>query len=87
MDYIEVTCRFPISQENTDRVISVLSDNGFDGFVEEEEHLLAYIPARNFEPGLLTSLKFPFDPPLQMTFSVRHVSQQNWNQVAFQPHQ
>jgi ribosomal protein L11 methyltransferase len=81
MDYIEVTCRFPISQENTDRVISVMSDNGFDGFVEEEEHLLAYIPARNFEPGLLTSLKFPFDPPLQLTFSVRHVSKQNWNQL------
>ena len=81
MDYIEVTCRFPISQESTDRVISVLSDNGFDGFVEEEEHLLAYIPARNFEPGLLTSLEFPFDPPLHLTFSARHISEQNWNQL------
>lgn len=79
MDYIEVTCHFPVSQETTEILTSVLSALGFEGFLEEEDHLVAYIPKQNFTPELLDPLKFPGDLPFTVRFSVQHIAEQNWN--------
>ena len=36
------------NQEETDKLIALLSEQGFDGFVEEEDMLTAFIPEFNF---------------------------------------
>lgn len=81
MDYIEVTCHFPASQEATDWIISVLSSRGFEGFIEEAGLVQAYIPASEFDPGMLASLEFTFDPPENLNFTIKRVGEQNWNQL------
>jgi ribosomal protein L11 methyltransferase len=81
MEYIEVTCHFPASQETTDRIISVLSSTGFEGFIEEAGLLQAYIPASEFEPGMLAALEFTFDQPQNLNITIRPIAEQNWNQL------
>ncbi|MDD5507935.1 MAG: 50S ribosomal protein L11 methyltransferase [Bacteroidales bacterium] len=81
MDYIEVTCHFPASQETTDRMISVLASVGFEGFVEEAGHLQAYIPTSVFEPGMLDLLNFTVDPPEDLEITIKRIAEQNWNQL------
>ncbi len=80
MDYVEVTCNFPSSQVRVDLLISALFAIGFEGFVEEKDHLLAYIPASYFEPRLLNTLCFPDDPPLKVNLTTRYIKEENWNQ-------
>ena len=81
MDYIEVTCHFPVSQETSDRIISVLASRGFEGFIEEAGHLQAYIPAFGFEPGMLESLNFTVDLPEDLVITIKRIAEQNWNQL------
>ncbi|MBP6978327.1 MAG: 50S ribosomal protein L11 methyltransferase [Bacteroidales bacterium] len=80
MDYVEVTCHVPISQEAREIVTSVLASLGFEGFLEEADELMAYIPADKYNPGLLDSIRFTGDQPLSFQYSVRTVAEQNWNQ-------
>lgn len=81
MDYIEVTFHFPVSQETADRLISVLASGGFEGFIEEEGCLKAYIPVSEFKPGMLESLEFTVDPPENLDITIEHIAEQNWNQL------
>ncbi|HOW26366.1 MAG TPA: 50S ribosomal protein L11 methyltransferase [Bacteroidales bacterium] len=80
MDYIEVTCHFPALQETTDRIISILSSRGFEGFIEEAGRVQAYIPATDFDQRMLASLKPTGDPPVNIRFTIRRIGEQNWNQ-------
>jgi len=49
VDYIELTCEKPRSEEQLEILIAELAELGFESFTEEADHLLAYIPekARN----------------------------------------
>ncbi len=80
MDYIEVTCHFLTSPETLEMVTSVLASAGFEGFLEEEDRLQAYIPAPEFKPGLLESIKFPGGQSFHVHFSIHRITEQNWNQ-------
>lgn len=88
MDYIELTCRFPFSAQNAERVISMLVAVGFEGFIEESDHIRAYIPAEAYQPLLLESIANLGIRSLKVEFSAQILMEQNWNQdweSAFQP--
>lgn len=88
MDYIELTCRFPFSAENAERMISTLAAIGFEGFIEESDHIKAYIPADAYQPLLLESISTQGTKLFKVEFSAQIITEQNWNQEwesAFRP--
>ncbi len=54
MDYIELRCEKPQSEEQLEILIAELAELGFESFTEEEDHLLAYIPEKEFSDELLS---------------------------------
>lgn len=73
-----------ISNEQSDLLIALLNEIGFDGFEEEERNLKAFIPENNFDKSLLQQSI----GPLQISFSETIIEETNWNQVwesSFEP--
>ncbi|MFA9389889.1 MAG: 50S ribosomal protein L11 methyltransferase [Prolixibacteraceae bacterium] len=69
----------PDNQENRDILIALLSEKGFESFVETEENIEAYIPE-----DLHLSVKidqFEMILPFKITFEMELIPDQNWNEV------
>lgn len=71
-------------QEIKDILIALLTDSGYEGFVEDRTELLAYIQEDQFSsPGLAELLE-----PFALEFSTETIAQRNWNaewEAGFQP--
>ncbi|MFM8591584.1 MAG: 50S ribosomal protein L11 methyltransferase [Sphingomonadales bacterium] len=66
----------PVTAEQTDWLIALLSEAGYEGFEEKEQALLAYIPSAAYNESQLAALA----SEMQLTYSVQHVEPINWNQ-------
>jgi len=75
-NHIEVIIQHPNLDDNG-VLIASLTSLGFDGFLEEEDTLKAYIPEVDFDNNELNLLLSNFN--LTYLFSV--IKEQNWNQV------
>ncbi len=64
------------NQEETDKLIALLSAQGFDGFVEEEDALTAFIPEINFEQEAFENVLSKFSV---LSYAKSDVENINWN--------
>jgi ribosomal protein L11 methyltransferase len=73
-----------ISGDQSDILIALLNDIGFDGFEEEKSNLKAFIPEVNFDKSIFQKSIEPF----QISFSKTIIEETNWNQLwesSFEP--
>ncbi len=81
LDYIELICEItPYSEEHAEILIAYLNDVGFDGFMQTETGLNAYIPERNCSEATLKNLQHNFHD-FKVTYFPHIVKDQNWNEV------
>ena len=80
MIYLEFDFRVSPTQPATDILIAELGAIGFESFVENDSGLLAYIVKSDWEEGLLKSLFVLQNPNFDITWSVKEIAQQNWNE-------
>ena len=74
MQYVKIT--FVItSHADSDILMAVLSNAGYDGFEEAENQLLAYIEDTKFDPGELKTIAGEYG----VTYSTEVIPDQNWN--------
>jgi len=65
------------SQEETDKLIAMLGAQGFDGFVEEEDQLTAFIPALQFNQ---TAFEEVLERFAIVSYTRTDIENINWNQ-------
>jgi ribosomal protein L11 methyltransferase len=63
-------------QEETDQLIALLSEQGFDGFVEEEDGLTAFIPEMNFDQASFEKVLSRFSI---VSYTKSDIENINWN--------
>ena len=79
MDYIELRCEINPKEAYQDILIAELANIGYEGFVEEEECILAYIPQNEYNENLLAGISLWENENVLCTFTPAKVVQQNWN--------
>ncbi len=65
------------NQEETDKLIALLSEQGFDGFVEEEDMLTAFIPEIKFDQEAFENALSKFSI---LSYTRSDIENINWNQ-------
>ncbi|MDP4187410.1 MAG: 50S ribosomal protein L11 methyltransferase [Bacteroidota bacterium] len=89
MDYIELNCSMPEgSLQSQEILIAELNNLGYEGFLEDETGLKAYIPASAFNFEKILWLKQEFSDFKDIQFSYLLLKEQNWNEESetrFQP--
>ncbi len=83
MDYIEITCTLPDTEdvaEIADIVVALLSDLGFESFEELDNEVKAYIPANNYDAVALLELTKDY-PSMFASIDTKRIEQENWNHV------
>lgn len=81
MDYIEITLKVNPPSPGTDILIALLSQNGFESFLESDTGLLAYIKFDNFSLQDFKQVVNNFPPGFDLSYSVKTIENQNWNEV------
>jgi ribosomal protein L11 methyltransferase len=79
MDYLELSIE--VEEAYSEILIAELGQIGFDSFVEEEQFLLAYIPATLYQAQDLEDLKEQYQDLFQFSFTQKNIPAQNWNAV------
>ncbi len=75
-DYISL--RFShVKQEDTDFIIAMLADTGFEGFEESENYLTAYIGKKDYEEAMVKELADRYS----LFYEVENLPMRNWNAV------
>ena len=74
--YIQIDFK-DISSDQSDLLIALLNEIGFDGFEEEKNNLKAFIPEANFDKSIFQKSVEPF----QLRFSETVIEETNWNEV------
>lgn len=64
------------NQQETEMLIALLSQQGFDGFVEEEEGLTAFIPEIHFDQAAFDTVMSKFSI---LSYSKSDIENINWN--------
>lgn len=64
------------NQEETDKLIALLAEQGFDGFVEEEDMLTAFIPELNFNQEEFEKVLSKFSI---VSYAKSDIENINWN--------
>lgn len=78
MDYVEL--RIPVSDPAIREVLTaILSQEGFDSFIEEEDLLLAYIPSGDFKEVEVESLLEGILQQKTADVEFTHIRERNWN--------
>jgi ribosomal protein L11 methyltransferase len=62
--------------EQNEILIALLSNNGYEGFEEEENFLKAFIPETDYNEEVLTAILQPF----QLSFTKELLAEKNWNE-------
>ena len=75
MDYLELKIDDK-SGEHRDIILAKLSDEGFESFVEEQELLVAYIPAASFNKKKIELLLTGYNVSWQYSI----IPEMNWNE-------
>lgn len=81
MNYIELKCQKPATEELLEILIADLADLGFESFSEEEDVLLAYIPEKDYVVDLLSENQFIKDQFTENKLTINLIKEQNWNAV------
>ena len=82
MDYYKIEIEItPFEEWLRDVLPAMLSDIGYESFVETETGLEAFIPAKNFNEPELTELLHSFEKNFSFHFKKKLIKSQNWNEV------
>jgi len=81
VNYIELKCEKPATEEQLEILIAELSDLGFESFEEETDHLLAYIPQKDYSKDMLTGNMYLMDQEADGKLVIKLIKEQNWNAV------
>ncbi len=73
-NYIELIIE-NISAEQSDILLALLSENGFDGFEQDENNLKAFINEQDFDEAAIKTLA----DELQFQYLLNKIEEQNWN--------
>jgi ribosomal protein L11 methyltransferase len=82
-NFIQVSLS-PVTAQQAEMLVALLSDVGYDGFEEETGVLNAFIPALQFQEEELRDIA----ERIRVTFETSEVAQRNWNEVwesSFEP--
>jgi len=81
MNYVELNCSLPEGEADfADLIMAALGELGFESFVENENGLLAYIPAPDFDVSILNNQElWPEGSSPSYTWQI--IEDQNWNAV------
>ncbi len=83
MQYIQVTIGIE-KQELKDIIIALLENISYEGFEEQENSIIAFVPGSDYDEAQLKSLLENFD----LSFTTKTIEPQNWNaqwEANFQP--
>ena len=83
MGHIQIIIHVPID-EARDILIAQMNDAGYNGFEENDEQLIAYIPSGDYNVGELNEIV----TGLGLSYTSNNIAEQNWNKVweeNFQP--
>lgn len=76
MDYIQIT--IPVVDISTREIlVALLSELGFSGFEEEEDHIKAFIASADFKEVEMSEVA----GNLQVTYTQSVIKEQNWNKL------
>lgn len=81
MDFVEVNLEIHPRSTGVDIVVAMLSQIGYEGFMESQEILKAYISASDFNLAELNELQNFLSKEYRISFTHHHVKSQNWNEV------
>jgi len=82
MIYIEVCLKLDVSlNHKLDAIIASLSDIGFEGFVEEEDKLIAYVQESIFDNADMYELPIIKNNKENISISLKKIPETNWNSL------
>jgi ribosomal protein L11 methyltransferase len=81
MDYIEVHFQVEPQSTGTEILIAMLSQIGYESFLETDAGLIGYIQSPQFHLSALIELQQTIAPGVNFTFTSNIVKSQNWNEV------
>lgn len=81
MDYYEVSFVIEPKSTGTEILIAMLSQIGYESFMEAEESLKAYIPSQEFRLQELEDLANLLSKNYTLAFTHQLLKSQNWNEV------
>lgn len=81
MNYIQITIPTPVSEEQTEIIIALLSAYGYESFEEQEENLIAFIPEDDFAQDEIIEIAYVEDCIKSGTFKKELILDKNWNEV------
>ncbi len=80
MKYIKVSAEIdPFSAEKAEIVMAFLAEIGYESFLELDNGIEAYIPAKDFDAKILSSVSIPFEAT-RLLFHHEAVEDKNWNE-------
>jgi len=80
-EYTEVNFSFNINEPDSEVLIALLSLEGYEGFLENEKSLTAYIPSNLFIEKTLEMLLSQLSTENSISYSIKTIREQNWNTV------
>ncbi len=82
MNYIQYTFKIePFSDDIKDVIIALLSENGFEGFVEKENEIEAYINENNDKNIIIDNILGLINTDIEINYTSKTIEQQNWNAI------
>ena len=79
MEYLEFTFKINATEER-EILIAELNKQGFDGFVEESDFFMAYIPSEIYNKETLAQLIKLHSPNTSITYDHKIIKEKNWNE-------
>ena len=80
MQYLELVFSIEDAEEwKLDLLMQALGDIGFDSFETLDQGLKAYVPEHNFNLSDLEGTLDYFPYPMQLTYTIKEVPNENWN--------
>ncbi len=81
LDYIEISCTInPKTEENSEIVIAYLTTLGFEGFMETETGINAYIPEAKFNKNNIKDFEKKFNY-FKLHIDIKTIKDENWNET------
>lgn len=80
MDYIEFNFTITPKETGNEILAAMLSDIGFESFIETEKGLLAYIPSAKFSTEDVEKLDILQNKEFSVKYDYRNILEKNWNE-------
>jgi len=80
MDYIEFDFTITPAEPGREILVAMLSDVGFESFVETEKGLLAYVSSAKFSTDTVKNLEIMHNKEFLIKYTFNKTEDKNWNE-------